>query len=146
MAGIWGRSRRRWWRSRASIIGKGSFPALKLRLLTLTVILANVIGNFALSWGMKHSSGDLLPRLLDPFVIGGIALLIFWTMTKVTLLSMADLSYVLPVTSVGYALNAVAGWIFLSERISGARWGGIALITLGALLVSRTAPTKERDA
>ena len=118
---------------------------MKLRLLTLVVILANVIGNFSLSWGMKHSAGELLPRLLNPFVFIGILLLIFWTMTKVTLLSMADLSYVLPVTSVGYALNAVAGWIFLGERISGARWGGIALITLGALLVSRTGP-KERSA
>lgn len=113
---------------------------LKLRLLTAVVVLANVVGNFSLSWGMKHSTGELLARLLNPFVIAGILLLIFWTMTKVTLLSLADLSYVLPVTAVGYALNALAGWLFLSERISASRWSGIALITLGALMAGWKRP------
>jgi len=40
------------------------------------------------------------------------------------LLSWADLSYVLPVTSVGYVLAALAGRLFLSEQVSPARWAG----------------------
>jgi uncharacterized membrane protein len=54
------------------------------------------------------------------------------------LLSWADLSYVLPVTSAGYVLAAIAGRLFLREQISAARWTGIALIMSGVVLVGRT--------
>ena len=105
-------------------------------------MLANVVGNFSMSWGMKHRSGGegVLGALMNPFVILGIALLIFWTLTRITLLSLADLSYVLPVTSIGYVLSALAGWLFLHESISLPRGMGIALITAGSMLVGRTAP------
>jgi uncharacterized membrane protein len=52
------------------------------------------------------------------------------------LLSWADLSYVLPVTSVGYVLVAVIGRVFLHESISVTRWAGIVLIMAGVALVS----------
>ena len=91
---------------------------------------------------MKHRLGGegLFNALMNPFVILGIALLIFWTLTRITLLSLADLSYVLPVTSIGYVLSALAGWLFLHESISLPRAMGIALITAGSMLVGRTAP------
>ena len=91
---------------------------------------------------MKHRLGGegFLSALMNPFVILGIALLIFWTLTRITLLSLADLSYVLPVTSIGYVLTALAGWMFLHESIPLPRAMGIALITAGSMLVGRTAP------
>ena len=91
---------------------------------------------------MKHRLGGegFLSALMNPFVIIGIALLIFWTLTRITLLSLADLSYVLPVTSIGYVLSALAGWLFLQESISLPRATGIALITCGSMLVGRTVP------
>ena len=52
------------------------------------------------------------------------------------LLSLADLSYVLPVTAVGYVIAAFLGKTFLSETVSNQRWLGTALIFLGAALVS----------
>ena len=45
-------------------------------------------------------------------------LLILWLLSRMTLLSWADLSYVLPVTSIGYVLVALAGELFLHEAIS----------------------------
>ena len=111
---------------------------MKILALTTGVILANLAGNVALDWGSKHSSAAVLQKLLNPYVLIGIALLILWTLLKITLLSHVDLSYYLPVTSVGYALNAVAGWLFFSEAISGRRWAGIFLITAGAILAGRT--------
>ncbi len=95
-----------------------------------------------MSWGMKHrlAGEPLLTALLNPFVILGIVLLIFWTLTRITLLSLADLSYVLPVTSIGYVLSALAGWLFLHEAISRERAWGIALITAGTFLAGRTRP------
>ena len=41
----------------------------------------------------------------------GVALLIVWTLTHMALLSWADLSYVMPVTAIGYVVTAFAGTI-----------------------------------
>jgi len=59
-------------------------------------------------------------------------------LSHMALLSWADLSYVLPVTSIGYALVALAGHVFLNEAVSLTRWAGIALIVGGVILVGRT--------
>ena len=78
--------------------------------------------------------------VLNPWVALGISLLILWLFSHMTLLSWADLSYVLPVTSIGYVLAALAGKLFLHEDISRGRWAGILLIVAGVALVARTAP------
>jgi uncharacterized membrane protein len=56
------------------------------------------------------------------------------------MLSWADLSYVLPVTSVAYVLVALVGRFVLHEQVSLARWAGITLIMVGVTLVGHTAP------
>jgi uncharacterized membrane protein len=61
-------------------------------------------------------------------------------LSRMALLSWADLSYVLPVTSIGYVLVALAGKVLLDERISVTRWAGIALIMAGVALVGGDAP------
>ena len=120
---------------------------LKTRILTTVVVLSNVLGNSLLSRGMR-SVGALLslnPRpyveaLFNPWVAVGVSLLIVWLLSHMALLSWADLSYVLPVTSVAYALAAVVGRLFLHEQVSLVRWAGITLIMLGVMLVGRTSP------
>ncbi len=115
-------------------------------LLTAAVVLANVIGNFALSWGMKHAPADagIFASLIEPAVVAGIVLLIVWTLLRIRLLGLADLSYVLPITAVGYVLNAAMGAVFLHEQISLSRWSGTILIVAGAALTATTsAPESE---
>ena len=82
--------------------------------------------------------------LFHPLVAAGVGLLIVWLISQMTLLSWADLSYVMPVTSIGYVLSAVAGRVFLHEQVSWQRWGGVGLIVLGVMLVSRTPPSAGR--
>ena len=106
---------------------------VKARLLILVVILSNVAGNLLLSLGLKSSAG-----ILWPLVALGVALLILWTLSRMTLMSWADLSYILPVTAIGYVLSALAGKIFLAEQISLVRWSGTLLIVAGIALVGRT--------
>jgi uncharacterized membrane protein len=77
--------------------------------------------------------------LFHPWVALGVALLIVWTLTHMALLSWADLSYVMPVTAIGYVVTAFAARFLLGEAISPARWVGIVLITAGVTLVGRTA-------
>ncbi len=118
--------------------------------MTLVVVLANVIGNFALSLGMRKAGpGGLtsplgyIEALFDPWVAAGVCLLIVWMLSQMALLSWADLSYVLPVTAAGYVLAAIAGRVFLAECISPARWAGVALIMTGVVLVGRTAHNSD---
>ena len=105
----------------------------KARLLTFIVILSNVAGNLFLSLGLKSSAG-----VLSPLVALGVSLLILWTVSRMTLMSWADLSYILPVTAIGYVLSALAGKLFLAEHISLLRWSGTLLIVAGIALVGRT--------
>ena len=63
-----------------------------------------------------------------------------WFASQLSLLSWADLSYVLPITAASYVLTAVLGKIFLHEFISLARWSGICVISAGVMLVVGTSP------
>jgi uncharacterized membrane protein len=123
--------------------------------VTAVVVLSNVLGNYWLAWGM-HQVGepraplDYLLAILHPGVFLGVALLSLWMLSHMALLSFTDLSYVLPVTSIGYVLTALAGKLFLGETVSASRWLGIVLIMAGVILVGRTppstAPVRERGA
>src|SRR5690242_15550517 len=119
----------------------------KTRIFTSLVVLSNVLGNFSLTWGMRQvgsvvslSPLPYIAALFNPWVALGVSLLIVWLVSQMTLLSWADLSYVLPVTSVGYVLVALVGRFFLHEEISPARWLGVGLIMMGVMMVSRTSP------
>ncbi|MCX6589446.1 MAG: EamA family transporter [Acidobacteria bacterium] len=130
-------------------------PALNKRLVRKTrwfaaiVVATNVLGNFALSWGMKHGAafdGSPLSFVLvvfNPWVLIGIGLLAGWVLSRMALLSWADLSYVIPVTSIGFVLNAIMGALFLQETISPLRWLGTFCIVGGTVLVGLTAPKTE---
>lgn len=111
-------------------------------LLTAAVVVSNVAGNYALSWGMKHAPASAGPitSLAQPWVAAGIVLLITWTAMRIRLLGKADLSYVLPITAIGYVLNAAVAAIFLHEQVTLMRWAGTLLIVAGAGFTAFTAP------
>ncbi len=120
---------------------------LKTKLLTVFVILTNVLGNFSMSWGMKHQATALgdsplayIRTIFTPWVLLGTALLILWLLSRMTLLGWADLSYVLPVTSIGYVLTAFLGKYFFGEQITWQRWLGTFAIMTGTVLVGLTTP------
>ena len=124
---------------------------LKTRIVTGIVVLSNVLGNSLLSRGMQ-SVGELLSlspvpyirALFNPWVALGTSLLIVWLLSTMALLSWADLSYVLPVTSMAYVLAALVGRFVMHEAVSVAHWFGIGLIMIGVALVGRTAPRTTR--
>jgi drug/metabolite transporter (DMT)-like permease len=127
----------------------------KTKLLTIFVVSTNVLGNFAMSWGLKHQAVDLglspLPyiRLIfTPWVLLGTTLLILWLLSRMTLLGWADLSYVLPVTSIAYVFSAVLGKVFFGEQVTWQRWLGTAFIVVGIIFVGLTAAntTKQEPA
>jgi drug/metabolite transporter (DMT)-like permease len=121
---------------------------LKTWICATVVVFSNVFGNLFMKRGMPAELPTPLAYitvLFQPWVSLGVFLMILWMLSRMALLSWADLSYVLPVTSVGYVLVALAGKVLLNEQITSKRWAGIVLIVAGVALVSggsapKTAP------
>jgi drug/metabolite transporter (DMT)-like permease len=120
---------------------------LKTWCFAIVVVFSNVFGNFFLKRGMPPELATPLAYitvLFHPWVALGVLLMIVWMLSRMALLSWADLSYVLPVTAVGYVLVAVVGKVLLNEQITMQRWAGIGLIVAGVALVSGgTAPQSK---
>jgi drug/metabolite transporter (DMT)-like permease len=122
---------------------------LKTRICLLIIIVSNAVGNVLLSYGMRQvgSIASYSPLELvrggvraaaNPYVLAGVGLLLVFFLTHMIVLSWADLSYVLLITSIGYVLVAVLSWWWLGETIRPARWLGTLVITAGVALVGRT--------
>jgi drug/metabolite transporter (DMT)-like permease len=100
-------------------------------------------GDAVLSQGMKQAGGisldhlsTLIAELLNPTVVVGMVLLIGFFATYMNALSWADLTYVLPASSLGYVLLALIAKFVLHEHVSTSRWLGIALISGGVGFVA----------
>src|SRR6266702_7769704 len=74
--------------------------------------------------------------VLNPSVALGILLLLGFFASYMTALSWADLTYVLPASSLGYVLLALIAKFALHEQVSFTRWLGIALVSSGVGFVT----------
>jgi drug/metabolite transporter (DMT)-like permease len=127
----------------------GERGALKTRVCLLIIIVANALGNVLLSLGMRqvgsiasYSPVDLfvsgVGAIANPYVLAGVGFLLVFFAAHMIVLSWADLSYVLPITSVGYIVVAVLSWWWLQEPVRPLRWAGTVVIVVGVSLVGRT--------
>ena len=114
------------------------------------VVLLNNLGNLSLAVGMRRLSRvmaldplDYVRAMLNPFVALGVGVLILWLLTRMALLSRADLSFVVPVTSVGYIVGVALAKVFLHEAVGLQQWLGTILIAAGAALAGSAAVTSE---
>jgi len=118
--------------------------AAAYRILALILIL-RPFGNLCLARGTRHFSQVLamnpfvyVRAMLNPYIAIGIAMLILVTLMRIALLSLADLSFVLPLTATGYIISTFLGKFFLSEQVTWSRWIGTLLIFAGTVVVSST--------
>jgi drug/metabolite transporter (DMT)-like permease len=107
-------------------------------LVLAGVALFGSAGDSLLSRGMKEIGNisaahlqSLIFAVRNPWIVGGILLLLAFFAAYMTALSWADLTYVLPATSIGYVLLALIAKFVLHEQVTAARWLGIVLITAG---------------
>lgn len=119
--------------------------AFKTYSILLFFLALKAAGNSAMAVGMKQVPERMsmdpalyLHAMLNPFVAMGVAALILALLTRMALLSLADLSFVLPVTAVGYVVAVFLGKVLLHETVTPQRWIGTLLIFGGALLVGST--------
>ena len=113
---------------------------LVLGLVTLT----SAFGDTALAIGMKRAGpvslshpASLITALGTPWVFFGVLLLLVFFASYLSALSWADLTFVLPATSLAYVGIAFLSKFWLHEQISTARWVGIGLITAGVGFVTQ---------
>lgn len=119
---------------------------MKKYILLAFLIVTQVLGDIWLSRGMK-SIGEV--KSFEPIALFslfiqvftniwiwlGIGFLILSLICYLTAVSKLDLSFVLPITSSNYVLNAVFAWIILGEQVSEIRWIGTLLVSIGVLIV-----------
>jgi hypothetical protein len=65
----------------------------------------------------------------------GIALMSFGFFSLLAILSFQEVSFVVPVSALSYAVGALGAKAFLGERVSRSRWVGIAVVCLGVTIV-----------
>jgi len=129
-------------------------------LVLAGVTLCASIGDSLLSRGMKQLGGiplnhfsDLILAVLNPSVALGILLLLGFFASYMTALSWADLTYVLPATSLGYVLLTLIAKFYLHETVTTSRWIGVRSLMAVAIpgaegaaaLSARAAPAKPRQ-
>jgi drug/metabolite transporter (DMT)-like permease len=112
-------------------------------LVLAGITIFSTVGDSLLARGMKdfgglslHNLPGLLLAILNPWVAIGILFLLAFFACYMSALSWADLTYVLPATSLAYVLVALIGHFRLHEEISPTRWLGIALIAAGVGFVA----------
>ncbi|MFZ3265094.1 MAG: EamA family transporter [Terriglobales bacterium] len=112
-------------------------------LVLAGITVFSTLGDSLLARGMKqlggislHDVSGLLLAILNPWVSVGIVLLLAFFASYMSALSWADLTYVLPATSIGYVLVALIAHFGFHEEISPTRWLGIALIAAGVGFVA----------
>lgn len=69
-------------------------------------------------------------------VIAGIGANAIAFISFMGLLSVAELSFAVPVTALGYILRTVLARTYLHEYVSWKRWGGVILVALGVALIA----------
>jgi drug/metabolite transporter (DMT)-like permease len=119
---------------------------MKTFLLFCALIGGSSLGEILSAKGMQQI-GDVSFRLRlllgaiwrmvrNPFLIAGVGCLAISFFSFISLLSYADLSFVVPLTAISYITNTLGARFFLGERISKERWMGTLLVTFGVALVS----------
>ena len=115
-------------------------------LCFVIIICAGTGGEIAVSRAMKEigevhdfSPRNLVRVILRAFRVGwmwiGVGLMALGFFSLMMLLAFENVSFVVPVTALSYAVGAFGGKYLLGERVTAARWMGVLLVCLGVMLV-----------
>ena len=116
---------------------------LRRYLVLAAMVVFGAVGDVCLSRGMKSIGAislahwvQLIPAVFNPWVALGIAFLLVFFVSYSAALSWADLTYVVPATSLGYVLIALLSQFVLHENVTLVRWLGILLVSGGVGIVA----------
>lgn len=108
-----------------------------MMLLYACLLVMTFMGAVASLFLKRASSSDGLKKLIfNPNLYAGGFLYLGSAILNIWVLRYLDYSVVLPLTSLTYIWTMVLSYLVLKEKISGKKMAGVALILLGAILVS----------
>jgi drug/metabolite transporter (DMT)-like permease len=114
--------------------------------LIFVITAAGTGGELCVARAMKHVGevvdfrpAALLQSLSNALDIGwlwlGVALMAISFFALLAVLSVENVSFVIPVTALSYVFGALGGALFLGERVDRQRWIGVLLVCAGVALV-----------
>lgn len=115
-------------------------------ILLFFVVAAGTGGELCVTRAMKHVGEvtDFRPLALVRVILQalkvvwmwiGVAMMTLAFFSLLAVLSIENVSFVVPVTALSYAAGASGGVVFLGERVSHRRWAGVLLVCVGVVLV-----------
>jgi drug/metabolite transporter (DMT)-like permease len=126
---------------------------IRTELLAAGVVVTGVSGNSLMRAGLRGAAPlvgaspfEYLKEFTNVIVVLGVIILAASFLLQLSLLSWADLSYALPVTSASYVVVTLVGAVLLNERVTPVHWLAVCLIVAGVIVVGRTQPLTTRQA
>ena len=115
-------------------------------ILLFLIVVAGTGGELCVARTMKASGpvADLRPRALIGVVLRvlrtgwlwlGLLLMAVAFFSLLEMLSLENVSFVVPVTALSYGVGALGGKVFLGEQVTRKRWAGVLLVCIGVSLV-----------
>jgi len=77
----------------------------------------------------------ILRALKVPWMWIGVGMMALAFFSLLAVLSIENVSFVVPVTALNYAAGALGGKFFLGERVTPRRWAGVLIVCVGVTLV-----------
>ena len=127
----------------------------KILIVLILALVVEAVGVVFLSKGLKQIgevqtlSAREIGRIIskgaaNPSILLGVALEAAFFGALLYLLSQRDVSLIWPLTALGFVITALAAKFLLKEEVSALRWAGVALIVVGATLVSYSEKAKSK--
>jgi drug/metabolite transporter (DMT)-like permease len=115
-------------------------------LLLFLVVASGTGGEICVTRAMKHVGEVtdfrplavvrvILRAMKVPWMWIGISMMALAFFSLLAVLSIENVSFVVPVTALNYAAGALGGKFFLGERVTPRRWAGVLIVCVGVTLV-----------
>jgi drug/metabolite transporter (DMT)-like permease len=115
-------------------------------LLLFLVVASGTGGEICVTRAMKHVGEVtdfrplavvrvILRAMKVPWMWIGISMMTLAFFSLLAVLSIENVSFVVPVTALNYAAGALGGKFFLGERVTPRRWAGVLIVCIGVTLV-----------
>ena len=114
--------------------------------LLFLVVVSGTGGEICVTRAMKHVGEVtdfrplavvrvILRAMRVPWMWIGVSMMALAFFSLLAVLSIENVSFVVPVTALNYAAGALGGKFFLGERVTPRRWAGVLIVCVGVTLV-----------
>ncbi len=127
----------------------------KLLIILLAGLFCEAVGVVYLNLGLKQIPevqkitgpevlGVIKSGASNPCILAGVFFEAVFFGTLLYLMSRGTVSFIWPLTSLGFVLTTIAARFILHEQVSLLRWSGVLLIMLGAGLITYSEKVLEK--